>query len=195
MQFLNVVIAHNIDCVALFVKMANESKLKAKDTKDRLKHAGLVTAQFFKTMGGDDQGVGDHLARLRTLVDEERKLSSALVLATVLKIHTDVIAIRGNVNTVTNQLHTMHEMIGPSKIEQLKKLLFIDGEPWNSRFRACADRRISGTGDWLMQHDLLAAWTFNPANDSQVLAIEAASRSGKTYLATAAIIHLREHAR
>ena len=41
-----------------------------------------------------------------------------------------------------------------------------------------------------MQHDLLMAWTSNPANDSQVLAIEAASRSGKTCLATAAIIHL-----
>lgn len=64
MQFLNVMIAHTIDCFALFVKITNESKLKAGDTKDRLKHAGLVTAQFFKTMGGDDQGVGDHLARL-----------------------------------------------------------------------------------------------------------------------------------
>ncbi|KAJ8118468.1 hypothetical protein OPT61_g548 [Boeremia exigua] len=194
-QFLNVIIAHTIDCVALFVNITNESERKAGSFTDRIKHAALVTEQFFNTMGSnDDKGVGQHLDKLRSLVEEEHRLSSALVLATVLKIQTDVTAVRGGVETITDQLHTMRDMVGPSKIEQLQKLLHIDSETWKTRFRDCADRRISGTGEWLMQHELLMAWISSSAADSRILAIEAASNTGKTYLATAAIDHLGKHA-
>jgi hypothetical protein len=143
----------------------------------------------------DDKGVGDHLAKLQSLVEEEGRLSSALVLATVLRIQADVVAVRGGVNSITDQLHTMRGMLGPSKIDELKKMLYIDSEPWNSRFRACAERRISGTGDWLLQHDLVMAWISSSTAEPQFLAIEAQSHAGKTYLATAAIVHLRKTAR
>jgi hypothetical protein len=157
---------------------------KAKGFKEIAK----VTKMFFETMGGDDQGVDEHLTQLRKLVEEENKLSSALVLSTVLQIHTNVLTVRENVGTI------MHTMLEPSKIGKLKEWLHIDSEPWTSRYRACADHRVRKTGEWLLQHDLLTAW-IAAENESQILALEAASSTGKTYLAIAAIDRLQRHAR
>ncbi|KAL6703217.1 hypothetical protein ACN47E_010079 [Coniothyrium glycines] len=199
-QFLNVILAHSIECVALFVRLTQESVPAARGTSDRVKHITRVTKQFFLVMGtNDDRGVGASLAKLRALVEEEGKLSSALILATVLKIHTDVVAVRGGVNTMTGQLETMRDMLeeqgnllGPSKADQLKKMLCITDESWRSRLRSYSERRIPGTGEWLLHHEMLMAWISDSAESRQVLAIEADSNSGKTYLAVAAIAHLRK---
>jgi hypothetical protein len=139
-------------------------------------------------MGGDDQEVGQNLTTLRKLVKEERELSSALVLSTVLQIHKNVLTVRENVDTI---MHTMSE---PSKVRKLKEWLHIDSEPWDSRYRTCADHCVRGTGEWLLQHKFLMAWAA-AGNESQVLALEGASSTGRTYLAIAAIKHLQEHAR
>ncbi|RYO26722.1 hypothetical protein AA0113_g12398 [Alternaria arborescens] len=182
-QFLSVILKHVVDCVALYVKLTQDSG-KAKGFKEIAK----VTKMFFETMAGDDQGVDAHLTQLRQLVEEENKLSSALVLSTVLQIHTNVLTVRESVGTI------MHTMLEPSKIGKLKEWLHIDSEPWTSRYRACADHRVRKTGEWLLQHDLLTAWIASE-NESQILALEAASSTGKTYLAIAAIDHLQRHAR
>ena len=143
-------------------------------------------------MTSDDDGrVGYHMAKLRSLVEEEGKLSTALILSSVLKIHTDVIAVRGSVNTISAQLDTMHSMLGPSKTDQLKTILCITNEPWTSRFRTYDERRINGTGEWLLQLELLQNWACEPEGP-QTLAIEAVPNFGKTYLASSIIIHLRD---
>ena len=151
-------------------------------------------------VSGDDAGIGAHMAELQSLVEEEGRLSTVLILATVLEIHTDTIAIRGSVNTMSGQLDTMHNMLGeygtllgPSKTEQLKMMLCIANEPRNSRLLACAERRIKGSGEWFLQHDLFMSWATVQADSSQVLAIEAGSKSGKSF-STTAIIHLQEQA-
>ncbi|KNG51777.1 neutral amino acid permease [Stemphylium lycopersici] len=182
-KFLSVILKHIVDCVALYVKLTQDAG-KSKGFKEIAK----VTKMFFETMGGDDQGVEEHLAKLRQLVEEESKLSSALVLSTVLQIHKNVLTVRENVDTI------MHTMLEPSKIGKLKEWLQIDSEPWASRYRACADHRVRETGKWLLQHDLLMAWVA-AENGSRVLALEAASSTGKTYLAIAAIDHLQTRAR
>lgn len=143
---------------------------------------------FFEAMGGNDQGVGAHLTLLRDLLEKESRLSTALVLSTVLQIHKNVLTVRENVDTI------MHTMLEPSKIGKLKEWLHIDSEPWTSRHRACADHRVRNTGEWLVRHRLFKAWVL-PGNELQVLALEAASSTGKTYLAIAAIDHLQRRHR
>ncbi len=147
---------------------------------------------------GDDGGVRYHIAKLQSLVEEEGKLSTALILATVLKMHTDVVAVRGSVDTISGQIDSMQSMLGevgtllgPSKVDQLKTMLCIENEPWNARLRACAERHISGTGEWLSQHELFKAWASCQAEGPQVLALEGGPNFGKTHLATTMIMHLR----
>ncbi|KAF1918595.1 hypothetical protein BDU57DRAFT_566922 [Ampelomyces quisqualis] len=207
-QFLNVILAHTVDCVALYIKLTQDAEIKCggksktENMKERMNYAGRVTKQFVNTMAtGDDGTVEAHLSKLRSLVEEEHKLSSALVLSTVLKIHTNVIAVRGDVNVISGRLETMQSilgeyknLLGPSKTDELRKLLAISGENWSSRFRTCAERRIPGTGRWLLEHKDFTAWLASSDGSSQLLAIEADSDYGKTYLATAVIVHIRQYA-
>ncbi|EUC28197.1 hypothetical protein COCCADRAFT_9383 [Bipolaris zeicola 26-R-13] len=182
-KFLNVILKHVVDCVALYVKIF----LDAGKSKG-FNNVGEVTKMFFDAMGGNDQGVGAHLTLLRDLLEKESRLSTALVLSTVLQIHKNVLTVHENVDTV------MHTMLEPSKIGKLKEWLHIDSEPWTSRHRACADHRVRNTREWLVRHRLFKAWVL-PGNELQVLALEAASSTGKTYLAIAAIDHLQRRHR
>ncbi|KAJ9634907.1 hypothetical protein H2199_008771 [Coniosporium tulheliwenetii] len=209
-QFLHRIMAHTVGCVALYIKLTHKAtdKAKADDEsrrqkfKRRLKHATNVTVQFFNTMAtGDDAGVGAHMDDLRNLVEEEGRLSTALILASVLKIHKDVGAVQSSVNTVSDKLSLVHNMIteystslSPSRVDQLKALFCITHEPWNDAFRACAERCVAGTGAWLFQHDSFTAWTATRNDTPHIFALEAGSNFGKTYLATIAITYLHERA-
>lgn len=207
-QFLNVILSHTVDCVALYIKLTHDAEIheggtsKYKKAEENVKYAGRVTKQFLKTMGTDDDGkVGAHLSKLRSLVEEEHKLSSALVLSTVLKIHTNVLSIRGDVKIISGRMESVQStlievknLLGPSKTDELKKLLGLSDETWSSRFRTCADRRIEGTGGWLLKHDDFTVWLSSSNGSYQLLAIEADSDYGKTYLATAVIVHIRQQA-
>jgi hypothetical protein len=207
-QFLNTILAHTVDCVALYIKLTQAAERecggrpKLEQMKYAAKYAAKVTTQFLNTMAtDDDRGVEAHLSKLRSLVEEEHKLSSALVLSTVLKIHKNVVAVRGDVNVISGRLEAVQNMLGeyknllgPSKTDELKKLLGLSGEPWSSRFRTCAERRIAGTGGWLLKHEDFAPWLSKSEGSPQILAIEAGSDYGKTYLATAVIVHIRQHA-
>ena len=200
--------AHTVRCVALFINLTKQAEKPSKDKKllrawEKISEAGRVTTQFFKTMAfEDDAEVGAHMEQLRKLIEEEGRFSTALILATVLKIHKDVIAVHGSVNTVSDKLNTIHSLIGeyssslgPSRIEQLKISFCIKSEPWNETLRTCAERRVSETGEWLHQHELFFAWHSARAEADQCLAIEAGSKSGKTHLATMTTAYLMRQAR
>ncbi|KAI9758938.1 MAG: hypothetical protein M1840_003621 [Geoglossum simile] len=198
-QFLNCILAHTVGCVALFIQLTHETN-NSPEWMRHLKHRAQAAKQYFNTMAtGDDAGVSDHMNKLQELIEEEGKLSTALILASVLKIHKDVVAVHGSVTTMSDKLDLVHDKISeyntaltPSRVDKLKDLFGIAQEPWNDAFRACAERCVPGTGSWLLQHDSFKAWTTAQADTPQILAIEAGSSFGKTYLATIAIMHIHE---
>ncbi|CAN9169492.1 unnamed protein product [Alternaria alternata] len=204
-HLLNRILASTVECVALFIQLTQETKggnitNGTEKLKCRIKAGAHATKQYFSTMAtGDDAGVSDHMLKLQGLIEQEGKLSTTLILASVLKIHTDVVAVRGSVSTMSDKLDLVHEKISeyntaltPSRVERLKTLFSVDQEPWYNAFRVCAERCVPNTGAWLLQHEKFKAWTTTHAHLPQILTIEAASRSGKTYLATIAITYLHE---
>jgi hypothetical protein len=202
--------AHTVGCAALFVELTRNAERVSDKSEPRfsrvlhkISRAGHVTSQFLKTMAlDDDAGVGWHMNELRRLVEEEGKLSTALILASVLKIQKDVLAVHGSVDTVSNKLDVLHSLIGeyshslsPTRIDQLKTYFSIENQPWNDTARTYAERHVGGTGVWLPQHELFINWDTTRADTSQFLAIEAGSMFGKTHLATMAATYLAERAR
>ncbi|TLD07789.1 hypothetical protein PgNI_10312 [Pyricularia grisea] len=188
-HFLNKIMAHTVGGVALYIEITNKSA-----NKSAMRRAGHITKQFFKTLAlEDDKGVGAHMEELQRLIDEEGRLSTALILSTVLRIQKDVQAVQGSVTTVSDKLSVVHDMItenSPSRVDQLKKLFGIGSEPWNDTFHACAEQSVSGTGGWLLRREDFSAWTTAASEAQQILAIEADSNFGKTFIATQVISHL-----
>ncbi|CAN9168897.1 unnamed protein product [Alternaria alternata] len=164
--------------------------------------AGFFTMRFEILMKAQSAGAvlpPEYVGFLSGLIEQESQLSTTIILGSVLKIHTDVVAVRGSVSTMADKLDLVHEKISeyntaltPKRVERLKILFSVDQEPWNDAFRVCAERCVPNTGAWLLEHEKFKAWTTTHFDTLQFLAIEAASRSGKTYLATIAITHLHE---
>ncbi|CAG7565366.1 unnamed protein product [Fusarium equiseti] len=165
----------------LFVNVSSESlnttpmigPRVTQQIKDRMHAAG----QFMNTMAtGDDAGVGEQMVKLQDLIEQEGRLSTALILASVLKIHKDVGAVRSIIEYSTS-LTSQH-------VDKLKALLYIVHEPWNDAFRACAERCVARTGEWLLLDDKFNAWATTQNDAPHIFAIEAGSNFGKTYLTT-----------
>lgn len=63
-------------------------------------------------------------------------------------------------------------------------------ETWGQINRRIHDRRVEGTGDWLLQNDLFKAWA-KKNGEQPLLAFVGEAGAGKSYLISAAISHLR----
>jgi hypothetical protein len=199
--------AKMVDCIALYIKLnckptVNPHESKRQQLGQNLKSKVQVAGQFLNTMTtGDDASVGKEMVQLQDLIEQEGRLSTALILASVLKIHKDVGAVRSSVSTMMDKLSLVHNSIieystslTPKHVEKFKESFHITHEPWNEAFRACAERCVAGTGGWLLQDDNFNAWATTRNNAPYIFAIEAGSNFGKTYLATIVIIHLHKRA-
>ncbi|RFN52963.1 neutral amino acid permease [Fusarium flagelliforme] len=206
-QFLHSIMAHMVGCVALYIKLNCKPKLDPAESRrkrmwDKAQAAGQVAGQFMNTMAtGDDEGVGDQMVKLQDLIEQEGRLSTALILASVLKIHKDVGAVRKSVSTVMDKLSLVHNSIieystslTSQHVDKLKSSLYITHEPWNDAFRACAERCVAGTGEWLLLDNKFNAWATTRNDAPHIFAIEAGSNFGKTYLTTIVIAHLHKRA-
>ncbi|KAF0639958.1 hypothetical protein FPSE5266_11080 [Fusarium pseudograminearum] len=180
-QFLHSIMAHMVDCVALYIKLNFKPKVDHKSKRQQIgkqiKDKAQDFGQFLNTMAtGDDAGV-----------------------ASVLKIHKDVGAVRRSVSTVMDKLSLVHDSIieystslTSQHVEKLKASLYITHEPWNDAFRACAERCVAGTGEWLLLDDKFHAWATTQNGAPHIFAIEAGSNFGKTYLTTIVIADLHK---
>ncbi|KAH6611841.1 hypothetical protein C7974DRAFT_85673 [Boeremia exigua] len=142
-QFLHRIMTQAVSCIALYIRLTNEAKGSVDNgstremIKRKFKSGTHVTMRFFHIMAtGYDGDMGARTAELQKLIEEEGRLSSALILASVLKIHKDVGTINTSVNTISGKLSHVHEMImeystslGPSRVDQLKTLFCIANEP------------------------------------------------------------------
>ncbi|EKJ68749.1 hypothetical protein FPSE_11080 [Fusarium pseudograminearum CS3096] len=203
-QFLHSIMAHMVDCVALYIKLNFKPKVDHKSKRQQIgkqiKDKAQDFGQFLNTMAtGDDAGVGEQMVKLQGLIEQEGRLSTALILASVLKIHKDVGAVRRSVSTVMDKLSLVHDSIieystslTSQHVEKLKASLYITHEPWNDAFRACAERCVAGTGEWLLLDDKFHAWATTQNGAPHIFAIEAGSNFGKTYLTTIVIADLHK---
>ena len=106
------------------------------------------------------------------------------------------LTVRRSLSTVVDKLSLVHNSIidystslTSTHIEKLKVSLYITHEPWNDAFRACAERCVAGTGEWLFLDDKFNAWATTQNDAPYIFAIEAGSNFGKTYLSTIVIAH------
>lgn len=185
----------------LFVEICDRTvKLRSKWTKFK----ALSKVFFFQ------EGVEDLLKSMSSLVDKEKGLVSAQTFnfasEAAVNSRENLALTQAIIDNLANDKEDQRrekDMLYRTKII-LKTLAFDknkmnnegnEPEPfWDTIYRNYRGQTVSGTGEWIFSDPKYVAWESGQANSAPILAIEGPDQSGKSYLASTIIKHLKEKA-
>ncbi|GBF61138.1 hypothetical protein TMEN_3608 [Trichophyton mentagrophytes] len=186
---------------ALSIKISKHSKV-------------LLALEVFSF--GSDKGVSAELSKLENLVQNETKMSIALILESAKisegKITAGFSDVKSSIDTVDSKLDTLdghmdsvstllekHDLAerrrdqeGQSKQrrDKIKAALKIDKEVWRSYQEDYVSNIVPGTGQWLLNDPQFSAWADPNTKSPPIFGLKAKEGYGKSYLSSAAIRHL-----
>ncbi|KAM5491983.1 hypothetical protein MaudMau93_001732 [Microsporum audouinii] len=186
---------------ALSIKISKHSKV-------------LLALEVFSF--GSDKGVSAELSKLETLVQNETKMSIALILESAKisegKITAGFSDVKSSIGIVDSKLDNIdghmenvssflekydlaerrkdQEGLSQQREDKIKAALKIDKEIWRTYQEDYMSNIVPGTGQWLLNDPQFSAWT-NPNTKTQpIIGLKAKEGYGKSYLSSAAIRHL-----
>ncbi|EFR01479.1 hypothetical protein MGYG_04487 [Nannizzia gypsea CBS 118893] len=186
---------------ALSIKISKHSKV-------------LLALEVFSF--GSDKGVSAELSKLETLVQNETKMSIALILESA-KISEGKIAagfsnVKSSLETVDTKLDTLdghmdnvstllekhdlaerrrdQEGLSKQRRDKIKAALKIDKEVWRTYQEDYVGNIVPGTGQWLLNDPQFSAWADPNTKSPPIFGLKAKEGYGKSYLSSAAIRHL-----
>ena len=180
-----------------FVEICDRT-LNLKSKRSKLK-------AFMKQMFLNDDGVQDLLARMEGLVDKER----GLVAAQTWKSSNEAASYSKDGLSLTKKVHNAlvddKNQMKREKELQKWKISIVDAlecdrsvldpdtlEPWEKAWKRHKSDILEGTGEWFVNHASFKSWVAGSHPANPILGLEGGDGSGKTLLASNAILHLRK---
>ncbi|KAK2880197.1 hypothetical protein FQN49_000471 [Arthroderma sp. PD_2] len=186
---------------ALSIKLSKHSKV-------------LLALEVFSF--GSDKGVSAELSKLETLVQNETKMSIALILESAKINEGNITAgfsdVKSSLETVDSKLENIdgqmdnvssllerHDLaekrrdqdgLTRQRREKIKAALKIDKEVWRSHQEEYVSNIVPGTGQWLLNDPQFSAWADSEAKAAPIIGLKAKEGYGKSYLSSAAIRYL-----
>ncbi|KAH8430949.1 uncharacterized protein LDX57_008612 [Aspergillus melleus] len=183
----------------LFVEICDRTvKLRSK----RMKLLAVSKMFFFR-----EDSVTDLLDKMANLVDKEGRLVAAqtfsLASAAASSSKANLALTQGLVDSVgeyqaelrkeKNQVYRTQTILRSLAFDE-SKLTADRSEPepfWQTIYRNYLGERIPGTGEWVFDHPSFTTWEHG-RSESPILAIDGGEGSGKSFLASTIISHLRQ---
>ncbi|KAL3479350.1 hypothetical protein BJX99DRAFT_255608 [Aspergillus californicus] len=176
----------------LFVEICSRTiKLRSRRTK---------LLAFTKIFFMQEDMVADLLSQMQRLVDKENRLVGAQTLALAAEAaeasQATLAVTQGLVDTLNGEKDTaaMNRLLLRALAFDAAKIDERTQEPeasWATIHRNYIRRRIKGTGDWVFEEPKFQDWYSGTAS-APILAIEGKEGSGKSYLASTIISHLKQ---